>query len=88
MQDGNARFTTVPLKLFLIKNVEDTVVFLARKMLISMGFLNCFLKVKNAQNHFCKEPANKNKQFKETKALISYFILDETKLSRVLLIGH
>jgi len=68
MQDGNARFTTVSLKLFLIKNVEDTVVFLTRKMLISVGFLNCFLKTRNAQN---KEPANKNKQFKETKALIS-----------------
>ena len=33
LQDGNARFTTVPWSLYLINNMEDIVVFLGLKVL-------------------------------------------------------
>ena len=39
-ENGNARFTTVPIQnLNLINNVEDSVVFPTRKLFISVSFL-------------------------------------------------
>ena len=41
-KDSNARFTTLPLKPKLIKNVEDNVGFLNRKKFISDDFTLVF----------------------------------------------
>jgi len=46
----------------LIKNVEESGVFLTRSVYFC-EFLHCFLQT--------RETANKNEQFKETKTLIS-----------------
>ena len=52
------------LNLNLIKNVEDTVVFMSLKVSFSI--------VSYKQEMRMRESANENKQFTETKTLISY----------------
>ena len=47
-KNGNARFTTVPLKPNLIKNVEDIIVFLTRYVYFC-DFLH-LLKTRNAKS--------------------------------------
>ena len=61
-KDSNARFTTIILK--LIKNVEDTVVFLTWKSFLFVRFSTA------SYNLICREPAKENKHSKETKTLI------------------
>ena len=62
-----------PWNLHLIKNVKYTVVFLTWKVFISDNFPLLFINNKNA-SQLVIEPANENKQFKETKTLILYLI--------------
>ena len=63
-----------PWNLHLIKNVKYTVVFLTWKVFISDNFPLLFINNKNA-SQLVIEPANENKQFKETKKWILYLIL-------------
>ena len=60
-------FQLNPWNLNLIKDVEDIVVFLTRK---SVYFCE-FLFSKKCASHVRTDTANENKQFKETKTLIS-----------------
>ena len=50
----------------LIKNMEDTVVFLTRKVFISLSLFIASYNKKSA-SHFCRETAKENKHFKGTK---------------------
>ena len=59
-----------PWNLNLIKNVEDTIVFLIRKVFIYESFSMAFYK-QEMRGHFRRETANENDHFKETKTLIS-----------------
>ena len=59
-----------PWNLNLIKNVEDTIVFLTRKVFTSESFSIAFYK-QEMRGHFRRETANENDDFKETKTLIS-----------------
>ena len=64
---------TTPLKpiynaLEADKNVEETTVFLTRRVFISMSVSNVSYNQK-FENHFYRETTNENKQFKETKHL-------------------
>ena len=73
-KDGNAIFGPRGTPETLI--VENTVVFLTRKVFMRLWVNPLHLKNKKCTSHFCRETANKNKQFKETKTLLSdlYFI--------------
>ena len=53
------------LETYLIKNVEGTIVFLTRR-----GLFQCLIN-KKFPSYFRIEAANENRQFKETKILIS-----------------
>ena len=57
----NESIATLNIKLII--TVEDTVVFLTRKRIISRLLLIC----KKCASHFREEPSNENKLFKETK---------------------
>ena len=59
-----------PWNLNLIKNVEDTIVFLTRKVFTSESFSIAFYK-QEMRGHFRRETANEKDDFKETKTLIS-----------------
>ena len=52
----------------LIKNVENTVVFLTRKMFSPLHLIN-----KKCASHFHREAANENKHFKETNFIRQSF---------------
>ena len=58
-KNGNARFTTVPLKPNLIKNVEDNVVFLTRESVDFCEFPMGFLQARNSQFIFAENPQMK-----------------------------
>ena len=45
-------------------NLEDTNVFLTQRMFNSYNFSIDFIG-KKCSGHFCREPGNKNEQFKE-----------------------
>ena len=60
-----------PLNFKLIKNVKDIVVFLTKKVLISVNLSFLSLISKKWSSHFRREPAMKNKQFDGTKTLKS-----------------
>ena len=55
-----------PWNLYLMKNVEDNVVFPTRKVFISVRLIN-----KECTSHICRETANDNIHFVEAKAFIS-----------------
>jgi len=62
-KDDNARFTTIPLNLYLINNVEDIVVFLGIKVYNSDHFYqNCFFS-KNCSSQFCTKTTIENSWF-------------------------
>ena len=50
-----------PLNLNLIKNVEETVIFLTRKMFVSVSF-SLLLKNKECASHFGRQPAIEKEQ--------------------------
>ena len=58
-KDGNVRFTTVPLKSYLI--IEE---------FNSDNFSIASFTSKKCTRHFWREPANENKKLGETKSLI------------------
>ena len=60
-----------PWNFKLIKNVKDIIVFLTKKVLISVNFSFLSLISKKCASHFRREPAITNKQFKGTKTLKS-----------------
>ena len=60
-----------PWNFKLIKNVKDIVVFLTKKVLISVNLSFLSLISKKWASHFRREPAIKNKQFEGTKTLKS-----------------
>ena len=60
---GHAWFKTDPLNLNLIKNVEDSVVLLIRKLSNSDNFSNASYEQKIA-SHFCRITANENEEYK------------------------
>ena len=57
--------------LYPIKNVEDTTVFLTQKVFFFLWVNQLLLKKKECGSHYHREPTNENKQFRETKSLIS-----------------
>ena len=64
-KDVNSRFTTVPLKPYSDKNVEDTIVFLTRKVFISVSFSIAFC-MQEMRNHLRRETTNENEKNKKT----------------------
>ena len=85
-KDDNVRFTTIPLKrLFLcaskgehlncnlINFVEDTIVYLTQKLFFFS--VNISIVPYKEKSYICRETANENKQFKQTKKWISNLYL-------------
>ena len=54
-----------PWNLTLIKNVEDTIVFLTWKVFISVSFSSAFCK-QEMRNHLRRETTNENEKNKKT----------------------
>ena len=65
-KNGNVRFTLVPLNFLLIKNVEDTVVFLCFKMFNSDNFY-LFCCSKNTQVGYVENSDLKTSSFQNYK---------------------